>query len=83
MLRDGEILHFSKLIVEGESTVPICLLDDLVYSRWPHTMKEFANGEKLKKNRFMVTDCYLTGWLESVHLKDLGYLYLPKKGNGY
>ena len=58
--------HISKVIVEGESTVSICLLGDLAYPVLPYIMKEFQNRGKTQEEQFfgyrllsarMVTEC--------------------------
>ena len=45
-IRNGSILRWEKVIVEGEPAVPICLLGDPAYFFLPYLMKEFANGRK-------------------------------------
>ena len=52
MLRDGETQPCSKVIVDGESPVLICLLGDPAYPLLPYIMKEFANRRKTKEEQF-------------------------------
>ena len=52
MFRDGDIPQCSKDIVEGENTVPICLLGESAYPLLPYIMKEFANGGKTQDEQF-------------------------------
>ena len=52
MFRDGEVPQCSKIIVEGEPPVPICLLGDPAYPLLPYIMKEFANGGKTQDEQF-------------------------------
>ena len=45
----------SKVIVEGETPVPICILGDLAYSFLPYIMKEFASGGKNEEDFWLST----------------------------
>ena len=58
----------SKILVEGEDPVPVCILGDIVYPLLPFLMKEFLNGGSNKKQQFfgfklssarMVIECEL------------------------
>ena len=42
----------SKIIVEGEPPVPICILGDPTYPLLPYIMKEFASGGKNEEEQF-------------------------------
>ena len=42
----------SKIIVEGEPPVPICILGDPAYSLMPYIIKEFASGGKNEEEQF-------------------------------
>ena len=46
VFREGVMPDCSKIIVEGETPVPICILGDLAYPFLPYIMKEFASGGK-------------------------------------
>ena len=46
IFREGVLPDCSKIIVEGEAPVPICILEHPAYPLLPNIMKEFANGEK-------------------------------------
>ena len=43
-LRDGTIPSCPKVIVEGETAVPICILGDPAYPLMSYVLKEFASG---------------------------------------
>ena len=42
----------SKIIVEGEPHVPICISGDPAYSLLPYIIKEFASGGKNEEEQF-------------------------------
>ena len=46
MFRKGIVPDCSKIIVEGEPPVPICILGDPAYPLLPYIIKEFASGGK-------------------------------------
>ena len=52
MFREGVVPDCSKIIVEGEPPVPICIFGDPAYPLLPYKMKGFASGAKNKKEQF-------------------------------
>ena len=52
LLRDKIIHPSSKVIVENEPSVHICLLGDPAYPLLPFIMKEFANGVRTPEEQF-------------------------------
>ena len=53
-LRNEYISSFSKIIVEGEDPVTVCILEDPGYPLLSFLMKEFVNGGSNKKEVFWV-----------------------------
>ena len=51
-LRNEYIRIFSKIVVEWENPVPICILGDPAYSLLPFLMKEFVNVGSNEKEQF-------------------------------
>ena len=52
MLREGVMPDCSKIIVEEEPVVPICVLRDPIYPLLPYIMKEFASDGKNEEEQF-------------------------------
>ena len=71
MLKDAEIPHCSKVIIEGESLVPICLLGHPAYTFTIYHERISEWGKNSGKTVFLAVDCHLPGWLYCVHLEDL------------
>ena len=51
-LRDGSIPACHKTIVEGEDSVPLCILGDPAYPFLPYLIKEFSNGGSTPTEQF-------------------------------
>ena len=52
IFREGVVPDCSKIIVEGEPPVPICILGDPTYPLLPYIMKEFVSGGKNEEEQF-------------------------------
>ena len=52
MLKDGTVPPCLKNIVDGEDSVPICLLGDPAYQLLPHVLKEYPAGGSTLEERF-------------------------------
>ena len=57
MFRGSVVSDWSKIIVEGEPPIPICILGDPTYPLLPYLMKEFTNGGKNEKH-FLAIDVH-------------------------
>ena len=68
MLRNEVIPKCDKVIVDGETSVPVCILGDHVYPLLPFVMKEYPKkgkddpenffGYKLSSARIVIEKCF-------------------------
>ena len=61
-LRNETIPQCRKVIVDGQSEVPICILGHSAYPLFPYLMKEFANGGKDQREKFLDIAYHLQEW---------------------
>ena len=52
LLQTSSIPPCQKVLVQGQNSVPVCLLGDAAYPLLPYVMKEYAGGGRTVEEKF-------------------------------